>query len=37
LGEVVMKDIADSEIKTIDISRLSTGMYFVNQHKFIKE
>ena len=37
LGEVIIKTKADTDIKTIDVSRFAPGMYFINRHRFIKE
>ena len=37
LGEVVIKEVADSERKVIDVAALPRGMYFINRKKFVKE
>jgi hypothetical protein len=37
LGQVLMVTVADGETKTIDVSHLPAGMYFVNNMKMVKE
>jgi hypothetical protein len=37
LGESLITGVAAASNQTIDVSSLPAGMYFINEHKFVKE
>lgn len=37
LGELLIKDFSEGTTKIIDLSQLPTGMYFINNKKFVKQ